>query len=161
MSSPSPCVDLFDTALLGRKIPRVTSTWIFASRIISSFIWYTYTQVTRFTVKDNTHTQISVKPIGWMWSLSPSYEKHWKSRNLICMRTPKAGHAARALYLDRCQWVGVCNSHTTPVSRHFYRLINFCCPFSFEKKKKFRSSDSHGILIPGQFDLKINAVTGI
>ena len=44
--------------------------------------------------------------------------------------------------LGRSRWVGACNSHTKPMSRHFYRLIYFKYTFSFVKERQFRCSDA-------------------
>ena len=70
----------------------------------------------------------------------------------------------------RSRWVGAWNSHSKPMSRHFYRLIYFlvylffcerkAVPVQWRSEVKSVSCDwswlSHGSLIPGKFDLKIN-----
>ena len=69
----------------------------------------------------------------------------------------------------RSRWVGACNSHTKLISRSFTDWLIFSIPSLLWKKGSSRpvtrwrqtvscdwSWHSHGCLIPGKFDLKIN-----
>ena len=74
------------------------------------------------------------------------------------------------IYHIRSAWVGACNSHTKPMSRHFYKMTyifsilflswNKAVPVQRRNDVKLVSCDrswrSHGSLIPGKFDLTIN-----
>ena len=73
------------------------------------------------------------------WQLKFVYgNKMW-----ICSNNPSPLKLIKSVGSEtsRSRWAGACNSHTRPLSRHFYRLI-YLISFSFVKERQFRSSNA-------------------
>ena len=91
------------------------------------------------------------------------YENHPEMQDKAVMLYHKV------MCINRSRLARACNSHTKPMSRRFHRLLDFKYPSVLWKKgssspvrqlRQLVSCDwswhSHGSLIPGKFDLKIN-----